>query len=1071
MRKHINREHSSFKHSIKRPLDEYCRVEIISFAHEYTQTYAPNDMLSKATDGALKTIKGWSAIICADKKNSFSISIEYFVKLAGEYRIDLLYENTKDGNLVGTLNNDEVYFEGDVNNLKLKTLFKNFAEGNQAINLTLPQTCCLLGVIIRKTKEYVFNSVKVSANNMVATDVDVTNDSQIQPSECSFHILFDSAFEYLESPTGLYMDYMDEVNIYFKEYGAKDETQVFGGYLSSILPNNKRTELNVSCADRLIDGQNKFVLNQMKLLGGTKTKSENEYTSDMDRDFKSYGQALKYLCKVLQLSLKNNIGSNDLVLRETAAKGFNIDFGKKKKIKKVKTTIATSKVSKNFITLRNGQKGNKKQEIILYQGKDYRNTPIDITNYTNMGIVYGLGDPVKTYKEKTTEVVDNGEGNAGSQSFNKCGVSKDGKYVMAIGLPSASGDQSICGGYTWHKRMFKNECPYCKKMGRASNKLVFDIFYGDSVNGVGRSPCNNNRYESGGGVEGHIFCKSCDSDYSIVTGKRHGGTGGNLTPVTKLEKSSKSEAQKLKRGEYVGTATGEKLSPSDIFDAIWKLAKKKGFKYQLRGNTTSDAKGLERTKVGDCWAFSEWIFNQLVGYGVQAKVVQYATTEAPNGTHRSVMYKNSKNQWVDYPYRSHGWHTWLYNTSGSKHPNSTPFKSTKGGTIASAKSKSGSSTQTTTVTRTEGYDRDKPIQGYFAVTISTKKSFKAKTKTFYVGFTQKEGGSMSLTGFSPVWINNAVKQVNVDLLRFVKNVYNDYNDSNRYYLHSIKFIVPVNKSTETGGSTKIENWFSMDKSTKDHSSCKMDLYSINFNNSTLINPRDLDTCGKSVNSIFEELIGASQYTASMTYAKHRCDDTINFSVDNKTEPSYIAHEGDDDNVLEITGISYTPRSSLYNTSIVVFKDKTDKYKYVNSHDLESVLRYGEQVTLQTSSEIVGSKEAYYNAVNNNKYNPSETFNFGITLPFFVPTYVGDLFKVIANSRKLNTVKNVASVKYSWNNKQIPKVQTDLGLGELPMDLQIKKELREIRASAKKESTHFSSSAEAITDEDVYEWDN
>ena len=120
---------------------------------------------------------------------------------------------------------------------------------------------------------------------------------------------------------------------------------------------------------------------------------------------------------------------------------------------------------------------------------------------------------------------------------------------------------------------------------------------------------------------------------------------------------------------------------------------------------------------------------------------------------------------------------------------------------------------------------------------------------------------------------------------------------------------------------------------------------------------------------------------------------------------------------------------------------------------------------------MGSKEAYYNAINNENYNPNETFNFSITLPFFVDTYVGDIVKVIANSRKLNTIKTVASVKYKVDNHKIPKIQTELGLGELPADLQIRKELREIRAMAKKETTYFSSSAEPVLDENVYEWDN
>ena len=110
-------------------------------------------------------------------------------------------------------------------------------------------------------------------------------------------------------------------------------------------------------------------------------------------------------------------------------------------------------------------------------------------------------------------------------------------------------------------------------------------------------------------------------------------------------------------------------------------------------------------------------------------------------------------------------------------------------------------------------------------------------------------------------------------------------------------------------------------------------------------------------------------------------------------------------------------------------------------------------------------------MNNSNYNPLETFNFSVVLPYFVDVRVGDLVQVISNSKHLNTIKEVKSVKYDCDNNQIPKIQTELGLGELPVDLQIKKELREIRKSAKKQTTHFSGSAEPILDEEYYEWDN
>ena len=68
-----------------------------------------------------------------------------------------------------------------------------------------------------------------------------------------------------------------------------------------------------------------------------------------------------------------------------------------------------------------------------------------------------------------------------------------------------------------------------------------------------------------------------------------------------------------------------------------------------------------------------------------------------------------------------------------------------------------------------------------------------------------------------------------------KAVYNDLDKKNKYYLHSIKFIAPINKVVDTDATNhskttqyKIEDWYTYDKSTHDNSSCKMDLYSINF---------------------------------------------------------------------------------------------------------------------------------------------------------------------------------------------------------------------------------------------------
>ena len=122
------------------------------------------------------------------------------------------------------------------------------------------------------------------------------------------------------------------------------------------------------------------------------------------------------------------------------------------------------------------------------------------------------------------------------------GVSPDGKYIMAIGRPSAAGELSKYG-YTFYKSVFERICPCCR-----SDRLYWGIFWaGSETANWGVFPATG--LKESGSAEGHIFCAKCHADFSVIDGKNHGGGSKNLIKVISTVSSSKDEAYILKNGQ------------------------------------------------------------------------------------------------------------------------------------------------------------------------------------------------------------------------------------------------------------------------------------------------------------------------------------------------------------------------------------------------------------------------------------------------------------------------------------------------------------------------------------------
>lgn len=70
---------------------------------------------------------------------------------------------------------------------------------------------------------------------------------------------------------------------------------------------------------------------------------------------------------------------------------------------------------------------------------------------------------------------------------------------------------------------------------------------------------------------------------------------------------------------------------------------------------------VKEKKCGDCYGMSDLISCELTARGIKNRILQYSSSYATSGTHRSVQYLDASGTWQDFPYSSLGFNS-LFNT-------------------------------------------------------------------------------------------------------------------------------------------------------------------------------------------------------------------------------------------------------------------------------------------------------------------------------------------------------------------------------------------------------------------------
>ena len=379
----------------------------------------------------------------------------------------------------------------------------------------------------------------------------------------------------------------------------------------------------------------------------------------------------------------------------------------------------------------------------------------------------------------------------------------------------------------------------------------------------------------------------------------------------------------------------------------------------------------------------------------------------------------------------------------------------------SATNTSTTETTTSTVTTTTGYDLDNPLLGYIVIEISTYPEKSAPRYPITFDFTAEAPDTQSsFKGFTPNLLNNISNTSSVDVLEFIRDAimkrgYPKPTDEWDYpiYLRSISLKY----------HTYEELYNNDGDGDKDYSSCKMILYNTGFRKGTALSPTNLEAVGKTYNDLISTLTTGAKYDVRFIPAQHRENDMVELSMNKPLDSVFTVMEGDNGNIIGLSGMECNPISDYKNHSVGLFSrtemvqegedwEEQQRYHYVVSRNPEQILRYNEMSVVTEVGDGVSDEEAYYTARKAEAFGNHTRESLTATIVGFNNDLkIGDGVDTILQESQYNDRKTLLSIRLDVDVEKTPKIQSTLGLNMIDERTKLMKQFEAQRAELKKQS--------------------